>query len=262
MRRLALGLASALFLPSLASAQEGTFQVIDAKLTSGVENKAAVDDKTTFTTGEKAWVWLNLKPASDTATIAMRWSWNGNPVWTMEAKPVKLGRTWYYKTIDQPGEWKVDILDNADTVLKTLTLTATGEPLYPAATGAAPAAAAPGTGAAPATDVGESAHLGVVELKLAEDVKDRQPVNPGTTFTTGAKVYTWVSLKVKEPETQVKYRYYLNDAAVYTSNPQTVKQADAWKTWAYKTVDRAGSWKVEILDADDKAVFAQTFTVQ
>jgi len=266
MKRLAL-LISILVFPAFAFAQTAaTFEVQEMKFTSGVENRMPVDDKTTFATGDRAWIWLKLKPANDTATISFKWSWDGKDVWTMDPKAVKLGRTWFYKTVDQPGEWKVTVLDNNGTVVKEATITVTGEPVYKkaAAATAAPAAApaAPaGTGAKPAAAVAESDNVGVVELKLATEIKDRNPVAPSTTFTKGDKVYTWAKLHVKVPETQVKFRWYLNDSAVYTSDPVTVKQAAGWRTWLYKTVDTAGSWKVEVLDTDDKAVHAESFTV-
>ena len=254
-----------------------TFEIEEMKFTSGIEKKMPVDEKSTFATGERAWMWLKLKPATDTATVSFKWSWDGKHVWTSDPRAVRLGRTWFYKTVDQPGEWKVQILDNNNTVIQEASITVAGEPVYNKEIAAAPAAApAPETatadtaparaepaaaGAEPAATPTESENIGVVDLKLATEIKDRNPVAPSTTFAKGDKVFTWVKLHVKVPETQVKLRWYLNDAAIYTSDPVTVKQAAGWRTWLYKTVDTAGNWKVEVLDNEDKAVHAESFTV-
>lgn len=255
---------------------ERTFEVVELKFCTGVQDKEPIDNKTDFGTGDRAWLWLKLIPKTETATVSMKWSWNDNHVWTMEPQAVRLGRTWYYKTIDQPGTWTVELVDDNGNTVESGTLTAVGEPVQPGAKTAeaadtgttAAAAAAPAAtpttagGEAPAEEAVESAHLGVIELKLAEEIKDREPVNPGTTFATGSKVFTWLKLNVKDSETQIRLRWFLNDTAIYTSDPIEVKQSPGWRTWIYKTVDVVGAWKVEVLDVDEKAVYAQNFSVQ
>src|SRR5690242_5786064 len=101
-----------------------TFEVVDSKITSAVNEKEAVDSKDSFATGEKAWLWMKLKPTGE-PTLRIRWSVNGTPVWTMDAVPVKLGRTWYNKTLDVPGTWKAEILDPTDAVVKEHSFTVT-----------------------------------------------------------------------------------------------------------------------------------------
>src|SRR5439155_13049929 len=138
---------------------------------SGVVDKEAVDTKDTFSTGDKAWLWLKLTPNGE-PTLRIRWSVNGNPVWTMDAVPVKLGRTWYYKTLDVPGTWKAEILDPSDAVVKEHSFTVTGSPTGGGAPAAAPAPVKADAAAAPAAepaagDGGASAHVEVVDLKLA-----------------------------------------------------------------------------------------------
>ncbi|MEE8409809.1 MAG: DUF2914 domain-containing protein [Myxococcota bacterium] len=258
MKTIALVLVAALALPALAAAEEavsGTFDIVDVKVCSAIMDRECTTEQSTFNTGDKAWVWLKLRPKDETATMSMKWTWDGKDVWTMDPTPVRHGRTWYYKTFDQPGEWKVEILDNNNTSLHTATMTVAGEPIDKMAE--APAAEGEEAG-----DVVESAHVAVIDLKLAEEIKDREPVSPGTTFTTGAKVYTWVKLHVKEAETSVKLKWYRGDALVYTSDAVNVKQSPGWRTWLYKTVDTAGAWKVEVVDADDMAIHRQEFSVQ
>lgn len=232
----------------------GTFEVLGAKVCASVENKECTTEQAAFNAGDKAWLWLKLRPIGESATLSLKWSRDGKHVWTMDPTPVRLGRTWYYKTFDQPGEWKVELLDNSQTVLHTATVTVSGEP-----TGTTTEAA---TGGAAATDVAASENIEVVDLKLAETIENREPVSPATTFAAGSKVYTWVKLNVKAPETAVKFKWYNGDALVYTSDPINVRQSPGWRTWLYKTVEEAGAWKVEVVDADDKALRGAEFTVQ
>ena len=138
----------------------------------------------------------------------------------------------------------------------------TGKPAKAAAAAKTAPAADKTDQPADAADKGtESAHLAVVELKLAEDIKDREAVNPGTSFANGAKVYAWVKLNVKEAETQFKLRWSSGDLT-YTSEPVTVKESPGYRSWRYKTAEAPGEWKVEVLDADDKVVHSETFTVK
>ena len=62
--------------------------------------------------------------------------------------------------------------------------------------------------------------------------------------------------------TSVKFKWFKGDALIYTSDAVTVKQSPGWRTWLYKTVDTAGDWKVQVVDADDKAVHELAFSVQ
>ena len=74
-----LVLIAATVLPSVAAAQGGAFTVSDVKLTSGVENKEAVDQKSTFATRERVYLWMKTTPTGDTQ-LRLRWSLNGAPV--------------------------------------------------------------------------------------------------------------------------------------------------------------------------------------
>ena len=256
-----------------------TFEVLDAKICSGIEGKEPADEKEKFQTGEKAILWLKLRPKGE-ASMRLRWYIDDQAVWTMDAVPVRLGRTWYNKTLNRPGSWKVEVLDPNDEVLHTATLTVEGEAAAaaaapeadekPAAAAAAPKVAekpaVPATAAATTQETeeepAESDYVEVVDLMLAKGLENREPVDAGTTFEAGGQVYTWVKLKVKEDETTIKMRWSIDDKPIFTSEAVTVKRSPSWRTWLTKTLDRAGDWKVEILDADDKPVHAASFTVK
>lgn len=248
-----------------------TFEVLEAKLCGGVQDRKPVDEKSTFSAGDKAWIWLSLKPAGETS-MRLRWSLEGKPFWTMDPVPVRAGNTWYYKTLHQPGTWQVDVLDPGDRVVHSISLTAVGggrSPGAPATGSERPQAAGPATEKAkaePAQDASASAsaggHFDVLEIKLAANVENREPVDVATSFEKGAKVYTWVKLRVNEPETAVRLRYSLGDKVVWTSSPVTVKQSPSWRTWLYRKVEESGDWRVQVLDADEKPVHSTNFTVR
>lgn len=253
MKTLTFIVVAALSLPAFAQGT-ATFEILDAKVTSAIADKEAADNKTSFTTGEKAYIWMKVKPSAEGAQLRIKYSLDGNPVWTMDAVPARLGRLWYYKTIHAPGAWKAEIVDDADKVIKELTWTATGDPV-------ASKAAPKGADTTTASETGTSTHFAVVDLKLATEIKDREPVSPGTTFSAKSKVYAWLKLEVKDVETQVKLRWSQGDKAIYTSDPVTVKQAPGWRTWLYKTVETSGAWKVDVLDSEDKVVHSVEFNV-
>lgn len=108
----------------------------------------------------------------------------------------------------------------------------------------------------------ESGLVEVVDLKMATSVKERKPVEPTDTFESGARCCTWVKLKVKQPETNIKLRYLFKDEPVWTSKPLTVKKSPSWRTWLYRKFKRSGDWKVEVLDANDQPVHTASFTVK
>ena len=246
--------AALLTVPVCALAQDkkdapsaASFEVVDAKICSGIKDKEAIDDKAKFSTGEKAWVWLKLRPKGDTE-LRMRWYIDDREIWTTDPVAVQLGRTWYNKLLNRPGSWKVEILDPNDEILHSATLTVEGEALKTEEE----------AGEAPV----ESQLVEVLELKLAKGVENREPVDEGTTFDQGGQIYTWVKLLVKEDQTNIKMRWYIDDRPIYTSEPISVSKSHNWRTWLSKTLNRAGDWKVEILDADDKPVHATNFTVK
>lgn len=130
------------------------------------------------------------------------------------------------------------------------------------ATTAGQASSGKETAVAPSPEFSDGSHFSIVDLKLTEKIADRNPVEPHTTFAKGEEVFAWVKLNVKEPETPIRFQWYLNDAVVHTSDPVNVKQSTSWRSWQFKTVDSDGAWKVAILDQDDKVIGAQQFVVK
>ena len=111
--------------PAQPAAQEDAqFELLEAKLTSGIENKQAKDEATSFNAGERAWLWMKTKAAGE-ANLRLRWSWAPNRNWTMNPKKVRNGRMWFYKTLHKTGDWKVEVLADNDQVVKEFAFTVT-----------------------------------------------------------------------------------------------------------------------------------------
>ena len=105
--------------PSAASA----LTVDEAKLGTGVENNAVVGEGTTFKADDsKAYLWIKLHGAKDTE-IKTVW-YRGADKISEVTLPVKYDpqTTWAYKTLRKgyPGDYKVDVVDSAGTVLKSV----------------------------------------------------------------------------------------------------------------------------------------------
>ena len=102
----------------------------------------------------------------------------------------------------------------------------------------------------------------VVDLKLATGIEDRAPVGTADAFDVGAKVYTWIKLRVREAESTIKVRYSVDGVVTFTSDPITVRQSMGWRTWMWKSFHKAGAWKVEVLDAQGTPIYDSSFTVK
>lgn len=135
---------------------------------------------------------------------------------------------------------------------------ATGEAVVKPTEPAAPQAAV----ANQPTEVTASTHFDVIDLVLSKEIVDRNAGPVLGTAAVGDKVYSWVKLAVKDPETTVRFRWIKDGTPVHTGGPLTVKESTGWRTWQYKTADAAGAWKVEVLDAEDHVVKVAELTVQ
>jgi len=113
--------AAMLLMLSVATAAQG-LQVVDAKLGKGVQNRELVDETTTFSVNEKAYLWLRVTggPADD---VKVTWSVGDH----RDTVPLKIGgspwRTWANKTLWMAGEWTATVTDSSDQVLKEVKFT-------------------------------------------------------------------------------------------------------------------------------------------
>jgi hypothetical protein len=113
--------AAMLLMLSLPAAAQA-LQVVDSKLGKGVQNREIVDETTTFSVNEKAYLWLRVTggPADD---VTVTWSIGDHS----DAVPLKIGgspwRTWSSKTLWKAGEWTATVTDSGGAVLTEVTFT-------------------------------------------------------------------------------------------------------------------------------------------
>ncbi|MDD4004897.1 MAG: DUF2914 domain-containing protein [Elusimicrobiaceae bacterium] len=94
-----------------------------AALAAGVENKMPVGEATTFTEAEKVYCWTRFGSVSASASVRHVWYLGAEKMLEVELQVPSSGyRTYSYKTV-VPGSWKVEVVDAAGTVLKTLEFT-------------------------------------------------------------------------------------------------------------------------------------------
>jgi len=111
--------AAAVLMFSSIAASAQNLEVSEAKLGKGVQNRAIVDETTTFAVNEKAYLWLRV--TGGPGDIKVNWSIGDHT----DSVALNIGgspwRTWANKTLWQAGEWKVTVTDGSDKVLKEIT---------------------------------------------------------------------------------------------------------------------------------------------
>lgn len=127
-----------------APAEAVSVTLDSAVLATGVENKNAVGEATTFTDSGRVFCWTKVGTVSAATSIKHVWYFGEEKKFEIDLSVPSSGyRTYSSKTV-WPGSWKVEVTDAAGTVLKTLEFTVTKAEAAPAAeakTEAAPAAA-------------------------------------------------------------------------------------------------------------------------
>src|SRR5262245_43798449 len=119
MNQLVGSVATAVLMLSSIAAFAQNLEISDAKLGKAIQNRAVVDETTTFAVNEKAYVWMRV--TGGPGDIKVNWSVGDHH----DSVPLNIGgspwRTWSNKTLWQAGEWKVTITDTSDKVLKEIT---------------------------------------------------------------------------------------------------------------------------------------------
>jgi len=102
----------------------------------------------------------------------------------------------------------------------------------------------------------------VTRIDIAGSIKDRKPVNIGTTFPASQdRVYCYLELSDVARDQRITYAWTMGrDTERIT---QRIKQSKRWRTWAFKSVaGRKGDWKVDVLDESGKKLGSRTFKVE
>ncbi len=131
MRRLLNISVCVLFVASLAAAQEKApaaedqgVKVEKAVAATGVEDREPVGEATEFEASVgKVYCWSKIAAETVPTTIKHVWYHGEQKVFEMDLDiKYPSTRTWTVKTI-QPGDWRVDITDEAGTALDSVSFT-------------------------------------------------------------------------------------------------------------------------------------------
>jgi hypothetical protein len=99
--------------------------------------------------------------------------------------------------------------------------------------------------------------LTVTESKLGKDVANREVVTETEAFVVNDRVYLWMKI-TGGPADSVVVTWAVDE---YTWSTNLSVGASTWRTWAYKTAWKAGTWKVTVSDAKGNVLLEKSFQV-
>jgi hypothetical protein len=104
----------------------------------------------------------------------------------------------------------------------------------------------------------EQGAITVLEAKLGTDVKDREVTGEDSSFTVGAKVWFWFKVKGAANDSLT----VIWKCGNFTKELKLAVGGSPFRTWAAKTVAKAGDWTVTVSDASGNALKELKFTVK
>lgn len=110
---------------SASSASNSAVSINDAKTTTTVEDREAVDTSSSFSAGDKVTVWLSVKNPEQERKVNLVFYRNDAEAGNIELDVGKSyrWRTWGRRTVGSAGDWKVDVQDEEGNSLETLEFT-------------------------------------------------------------------------------------------------------------------------------------------
>jgi hypothetical protein len=105
--------------------------------------------------------------------------------------------------------------------------------------------------------------LTIVRMVISAGVKDRTPLDMGTTFPASQeKVSCFIEFKDVKKETTINVVWMYGQKEM-DKIPLTIKPSPRYRTWATKTIyGMKGKWKVDVLDEKGDLIKSIEFTVQ
>lgn len=101
------------------------------------------------------------------------------------------------------------------------------------------------------------AGLEIEQAKLGKEVVNREIVSEATAFAVDERAYLWMKIS-GGPADSVTVTWSIDD---YSWSTNLNIGASTWRTWAYKTLWKAGEWKVTVTDANGAVLLEKTLTV-
>jgi len=105
--------------------------------------------------------------------------------------------------------------------------------------------------------------LTISRMEICDDVKDRNPVNTGSTYKPSQeKVFCYLEFTDVKKETTIKVVWTLGQNEMDKIS-LTIKPYARFRTWASKSINgMKGDWKVDVLDENGTVLKTATFKVQ
>jgi hypothetical protein len=156
-------------------------------------------------------------------------------------------RTYSYKTIyGNGGNWRVDIVDDAGTVIKSGSFTVEGGST---------------TGSTETVTGGETGDgdLKIVDLKFGTGIENMEVTGEGSMFPSSTeKVYCWLKATGGQGKT-ITIKWYFNGSA--SGEVPLELKYNSMRTYSYKTIyDNKGEWKVDVVGPSGSILQSAAFT--
>ncbi len=98
----------------------------------------------------------------------------------------------------------------------------------------------------------------ITDAKLGKNIQDRMIVDEDSTFELNSKVFLWMKTSGGANDS-VTVTWKTGD---FTHAATLFIGGSPWRTWASKTVTKAGDWTVTVTDAAGSVLKEMSFTVK
>lgn len=103
------------------------------------------------------------------------------------------------------------------------------------------------TAPAPAADSVPKSGIEVLKLVLCKELQDREPMGEVTTAKVGDVVIGWSQIRTGLGDVSITHRWLLNGKPA--ADVTLPIKASPYRTWSRKTLYEAGSWTLQVLNA-------------
>jgi hypothetical protein len=100
--------------------------------------------------------------------------------------------------------------------------------------------------------------LQIVDARLGKDVKERAIVDEDSSFAKNSQVFLWMKIAGGSSDS-ITVTWNTGE---YTHAATLVVGGNPWRTWASKTVTKAGEWTVSVTDGSGKMLKEMKFKVE
>lgn len=242
--------AICLLLPTTMQAQETPQLVVEEGIicTDVVDRQPAGANTSFAASVNRLSCFTRITGAENPTTVTHVWYFGDLERARIELSVGSLSwRTHSSKVIQahEVGSWRVDVLDEAGSVLSTIPFEITSAPTPP-----------------PPAQPQTPTQLEVAEGVICTDVVDRQPVGANTSFATSVgKLTCFTRITGAEDPVTVTHVWYFGD--IERARIELSVRSLNWRTHSSKVIQahEIGPWHVDVLDADGAVITTIQFTI-